>query len=241
MKKYFALLILFSFISNAQIGNISANGDFRDVADNLMINDNVKSVNLGNVIGTPYLDEDFVKGVIVDEKNDKNSAAYLRYNSYNDIFEIKLDLNADDVKSLERTSNYKFILNGERYVLINSPKVINKYHYRNGNGYVVALKETENLSLYKRYFKKYEKGKKATTNYDTDKPARLDTRTTYIFKFKDRYVTVEPHKKRILEAFTDHKKEIKNFIKENKIKFRGGTEGEESDLVTVLNFYNSLQ
>ena len=240
MKKYFALLTMLSFIVNAQVGNIGANGDFRDVGDNLMINNNVKNINLSNVVGTPYLEEDFVKGVIVDEKNDKNSAAYLRYNNYSDVFEIKLEFNSKSVNSLERTPNYKFIVNGEKYILINSPKVINKYHYRNGNGYVVALKETDNLSLYKRYAKQYEKGKKAISNYDADKPARLNTKTSYIFKFKDEYVTVEPHKKKVLDAFTDKKAEIKKFIKENKIKFRGGTEGEEEDLIKVLDYYNTL-
>lgn len=240
MKKCFALLLLFTFIANAQIGNISANGDFRDVGDNLMVNNNVKEVNLGTVRGTPYLNEDFVKGIIVDVKNDNTIAAFLRYNSYNDVFEIKGDLNSNDVKTLERTPNYQYIVNGEKYVLINAPVVINKYHYRKGNGYVVELKETENISLYKRYAKQYEKGKKAISNYDVDKPAQLNTKTAYFFKFKDRYVPVEPHKKRVLDAFTDHRKDIKKFVKENKIKFRGGTEGEEEDLIKVMNYYNTL-
>jgi hypothetical protein len=241
MRKYFLLLILLSFIGNAQIGNIGANGDFRDVGDNLMINNNGKNISLSQVVGSPYLDEDFTKGVIVDDKNETNNAAYLRYNSYNDIFEIKLNLNSDAVKSLQRTSNYKYILNGETYILINSPKVINKFHYRNGNGYVVELKATDNLSLYKRYAKQYKKGREAKSNYDAVKPARLDTKITYIFKFQgEKYVTVEPHKKKVLDAFDEHKKEIKNFIKENKIKFRGGNEEEERDLIKVLDYYNSL-
>jgi len=239
MKKYFVLLTLLSFITNAQIGNIGANGDFRDISDNLMTDNAGKKIDEGPVRGTPYVNEDFVKGVIVDVKNEKNIPGLLRYDSYNDNFEIKVESNS--IKSLKRTPNYEYILDGEKYVLINSPQVINKYHYRNGNGYVVELKKTANLSLYKRYAKQYKKGKKAISNYDIDKPASLETKTTYIFKFKDEYVTVEPHKKRVLEAFTDHKKEVKKFIKENKIKFRGGSEGEESDLIKVLDFYNTLQ
>jgi hypothetical protein len=192
MRKYFVLLTLLSFIANAQIGNIGANGDFRDISDNLMTDNAGKKIGSGPVRGTPYVNEDFVKGVIVDVKNEKNIPGLLRFDSYNDMFEIKLESNS--IKSLKRTPNYEYILDGEKYVLINSPQVINKYHYRNGNGYVVELKATDKLSLYKRYAKQYKKGKEAISNYDVDKPATLETKTTYIFKFKDEYVTVEPHK-----------------------------------------------
>ncbi len=240
MKKYFAFLTLLSFITNAQIGNIGTPGDFREIGDNLMINNNGSNINLTQVNGSPYLNEDFVEGTIVDEKNNNSSSAFLRYNSYNDNFEIKFDLNSSSVKSLDRTFYYKYIVNGEKYVLIDSPIAINQYHYRNGNGYVVELKETENLSLYKRYAKQYKKGKKATSNYDIDKPATLNTKTTYIFKFKNDYKTIEPNKKKILDAFTDHKNEIQGFIKENKIKFRGDSERIENDLITILEYYNTL-
>ncbi|MGX1025156.1 hypothetical protein [Flavobacterium sp. CS20] len=245
MYKLFIILAGFCFLtpSQAQISEMMGFRDYRDISDAyfMRFKENSK-FDINDIEGSPFLTEDFQFGYIIDSKSKNKAQAYLRYDVYNDVFEIKLEPNSKSLKTLKRTPRYKYNLGGETFVLIKSPQVINEEHYNSGNGYVVELTSPKaEAVLYKRYFKELIPGSKALTSYQQDIPPSIKSDTRYIIKFGDTYVRAEDHKKKILDAFSDHKKDIKNYIKDKGFKFRGDDKEIQNQMIQVVRYYNSLK
>lgn len=245
MYKNLALLlsILFFMPAKAQVSEMMGFRDYRDIADAyyLRLKENSK-FQVEDINGSPFLYDDFKKGYIIDEKSDNKAQTYVRYDVYNDVFEIRLNPNAEALKTLKRTPRYQYVINNEKFVLIESVEAINEEHYTSGNGYVVELTSPESEAvLYKRYYSDINSGSKALTSYQKDIPPSIKSRDRYIIKFGDNYVRAEDHKKKILDAFPDHKKEIKKYIKNKNFKFRGSDEEIQNQMVQVVRYYNSLQ
>ena len=234
--------LLFLSPSFAQVSEMMGFRDYRDIADAyyMKLKENSK-FKIEDIEGSPFLKEDFSLGYIIDTKAENKAQTYLRYDVYNDVFEIRLDPNTESLKTLKRTPRYKYNIGGETFVLINSPQVINENHYTSGNGYVVELTPTDaEAVLYKRYFKELNSGSKALTSYQQDIPPSISSDIRFIIKFKDKYVKADDHKRKILDAFPDNQKKIKKYIKNKGFKFRGSDKEVENQMVQVVRYYNSL-
>jgi len=245
MLKFLTLLFCITYFlpSNAQISEMMGFRDYRDIADAyfMRLKENSK-FDISDIEGTPFLSEDFQTGYIIDTKSDNKAQTFLRYDVYNDVFEIRLDPNSESLKTLKRTPRYQYIINNEKFILIQSADAINEEHYKSGNGYVVELTSPKaNAVLYKRYFKELKSGSKALTSYQEDIPPSIKSGVRYIIKFGDDYVKAESHKRKILDAFPDHQKEMKKFIKDKKFKFRGSDREIKNEMVQVVRYYNSLK
>ncbi len=244
MYKFLVFLFCFSFFAptNAQVSEMMGFRDYRDIADAyfMKLKENAK-FDISDIEGSPFLNEDFQIGYIVDTKSDNKAQTYLRYDVYNDVFEIRLDPNSESLKTLKRTPRYKYKIGNETFVLIESQEAINEEHYISGNGYVVELTSPEaGAVLYKRYFKELKSGSKALTSYQEDIPPSIDSDSRYIIKFGNAFVRAEDHRKKILDAFPDHQKEIKKYIKDKGFKFRGDEKEVQNQMVQVVRYYNSL-
>lgn len=196
-----------------------------------------------DIDGSPFLYENFTYGKIIDLSQDKTIEALMRYDVYQDRFEIMVADDSENIKVLKRSNNYEYVLNREKFVLIQSEEAINEIHYNVGNGYVVELTSPENseAALYKRYSKKLIQGKKAKTTYQQDTPPKIENDVRYIIKFGDEFVRVEDHKRKILDAFPkDKQKDIKDYIKSKKFKFRGSEQEIQNEMVQVVRYYNTL-
>ncbi|RRO23201.1 hypothetical protein [Flavobacteriaceae bacterium 14752] len=245
MNKVLVFLFCYLFFApiNAQVSEMMGFRDYRDIADAyfMKLKENAK-FDISDIQGSPFLMEDFQMGYIVDTKSENKAQTYLRYDVYNDVFEIRLDPNSESLKTLKRTPRYKYKIGNETFILIESPDAINEEHYTSGNGYVVELTSPEaEAVLYKRYFKELKSGSKALTSYQQDVPPSIDSDSRYIIKFGDNYVRAEDHRKKILDAFPDHQKDMKKYIKDKGFKFRGTDREIQNEMIQVVRYYNSLQ
>jgi len=239
--KIFALLLT-TYITSGQIGSQFIFQDYRNMKQEFVVNVGENILNVNEVQGSPFLNKDFKKGVIVDNKNNMEVSTYLRYDALNDTFEIKLNADDEDIKKLPRNFNYQYILNNEKFVLIRSANAIRELHYDIDNGYVIQISEKQDdATLYKRYFIEKKEGKEALSSYQKDTPAKLDLGFRYIIKIEDKYVKAEAKKRRIVDAFPNKKGQLEKYIKKKKLKFRGSDEDIEQDLIDLVNYYNSIK
>ena len=244
MFNFFKLSIILLIVNPVFAQDLGMMGyrDYRSVTDlNYIKSVGNQTYKLNEVSGSPFFNENFKSGHVIDIESDNKVKTFLRYDVYNDLFEIKLDLNSESIKILERSQNYQYTLNNEKFVLIKYPQVINEGHYISGNGYVVELTNpSKKAILYKRYYVDFNEGRKATSSYDKDTPPSLDLDKRFIIKFNDEYVKAEDHKRKILDAFPDKQKEIKKFIKSKNFKFRGDDSKVQMQMIETVKHYNSL-
>ena len=100
---------------------------------------------------------------------------------------------------------------------------------------MVAL-SSGSLKLLYRTKKELIKGKKATSSYKSDIPARfVETVTYYLQEDKSPAKEVKFNKKSIMPHFGKHQDALKAYISQNKLKIK-----KKDDLLKAINYYNTL-
>lgn len=179
-----------------------------------------------NVLGSPYLDEEFLPGTVSIKETDSYQA-YMRYNAFHD--EIEMQENNQAVALMKRdyvtakigSDLYKIV----KYKEGNTPK----------QGYVVVKKEGP-TSFYLKNKMTLKEGKEATSSYSKDQPPKFELEQTYFLAFGEEIATdVKLNKKSILGVFKDNQKALEHYVKEKKLKLKS-----ESEVLALLNYYDSL-
>jgi len=243
MKNYlltvFIVVISFSSYGQAELMGFR---DYRDIADSFYMNfKGNDKFDISEVKGSPFLIENFVTGYIVDTKAENKAQTNLRYDVYNDVFEIQLNPGDESLKTLERSPRFQYMINGEKFILVQTD-VLNVEHYTSGNGFVVELITPESgVGLYKRYYKNLNQGQKATTSYQTDIPPSISNEMMFLIKMDNQYIDAEAHRKDVLDAFPrDMQPQLKDFIKDKKLRFKGSDQEVENDMIQLVRYYNTL-
>ena len=239
----FALLVLSTISVAAQVGGNFNSNDLQSFTVYNTINQNGKVIDLDNLDGSIYLNEDFQPGTIIDTEKDQEVKALLRYNIFKDQVEINFNKRANDINVLKRSTNYKYILNGDYIKLVFNDKI-----FRGGkdNGYLFILgnrsAEGNQVKLYKKYYQNYTPPRKAKSTYEKAKPARLEDAAEYYISQDDKKFTqIETNKRNILDAFDDqYKSDLKKFIKSKDFKFRGDDKEVENEVRRLVSYYNTL-
>jgi hypothetical protein len=192
----------------------------------------IKTLSKDNSIeGYPYLNDEFVSGSIITVNNLKYIDIPLRYNIYNDEIEFQ---KGDIVFVLDNPLNYVEITIGSQVFI----------HSTFGNGasnntvkysYFEVLNPKMELLLLKRFGVRFNKSVPNKGYYEA-KPAefKLSPERFYL-KFKNDAAQEVVKLKTTLLLFGDKSKDVKVFIKKEKLKLR-----KETDLISIVEFYNSL-
>jgi len=247
MKKLVTIAIALFIFNNvySQVSMYNGFTDYRTLADTDFMNglrgDKYK-LKISDIRGTPYLIESFQKGEVIDSESNTKATTYLRFDAFNDVFEIQVDPYDEKLMKLDRTTQFEYMLNGEKFVLIKTD-LINDDHYISGNGYAVELTLPESSAvLYKRYTKKFNPGKKSQNTYGNSIPPSINNEIFYLLKIDGKFVKADTHKKRILDAFpSDKRSTVENYIKSKKFKFRGSEDEVEDEMIQVVRYYNTLK
>lgn len=235
-----SVCVLFCLVLNAQMG---AEFDVIDL-QNMTSNNNSLDTQFGkidfdDIDGSPYLSTDFKKGKIIETTNGQILEAYLRYNIFEDNFEVKPNLNDSEIFLIKRYPNYRFTYDRNKVEFVLNSKLFNN----KDNGYAFVLLDGENFSLYKIYSQSLTPPKKGKTPYDRDKPASLNTTKTYLISkdISKNFTELDPHRRRILNAFdSNFESEMKDFMKSKNYKLRGDHAEIENQMIQIVSHYNSL-
>tara|TARA_B100000795_G_C22751938_1_gene419816 strand:+ start:203 stop:898 length:696 start_codon:yes stop_codon:yes gene_type:complete len=231
MKKN--LLIACSIIVSLYSFNIGAQSVYNDTDIDKHISKRSVEVYLeADFTGTPYKNKEFKNGTI--SKNGVVIARNigLRYNASKDLFEVKKKsvLKDDQAKVLISNEIISINLENEKYIFL-TPNENNS-----AQGYFIDSYSGEKASLYKKIKKVYIPEQKAYTSLASNVAAIYKEKVIlYLYKKDGLIVELPNSKKNKIKAFGDNSKNIKVFIKDNKVNIN-----KESGLIELIKYYNTL-
>jgi len=230
MKKITTLLMLVAGVLSITAQNVRATSNINDGFN----------INRKNTNGHQFLLDDWVIGYMVDNNGNLSEKKLLNYDIYNYNPTYKLGQNQKDILVIDRNLFSGFVLtdaenrqyifskiNGDQfedskkedvfYQLINAPK-------KN-----IILESTKKL--------KDPNASGWSSSRDNTLSAKFVLKTTaYVLDKNNKYVKVKFSSSSIANAFSDKKKEIKDFIKKQKLKI-----DDEYDLIPIVDYYYSLK
>jgi len=187
---------------------------------------------MDNVMGSPYIDENYQRVRINGVENKIYSG---RYNAYINEMEILVAVGREPIALDISNNDYEVFF-------INDNKLYKTFDFETNRGitkkgFLVVISEENDIAVLKEEIVKYYEKVSASSSYDQDKPAKFRREDdNYYIKLKSGRVVYLPSKdKDIAKAFPEHSKEIMAFVKKNKLKTK-----KEEDLVKVANFVGSL-
>lgn len=231
MKKN--LLLVFTIIISLYSVNNIAQSVYNDTdIDKYISKRTVETYIEADFTGTPYDNKEFKKGTIL-----KNGVAIaknidLRYNAAKDLFEVKKTsvLKDDQANVLKSSRDISLKLGNDRFVFL-TPNENNSTQ-----GYFIDTYSGGNASLYKKIKKVYIPEQKAYTSLASNVAANYKEKITlYLFTKDGLLVELPSSKSKRIKAFGDKSKEVKTFVKENKVNIN-----KESGLIEVIKYYNTL-
>ncbi|MCY7291618.1 MAG: hypothetical protein LH615_05480 [Ferruginibacter sp.] len=184
----------------------------------------IKGKSFTDVIGSPFLNDEFVNGNVALTNGDEFDGVPLKYSSYDDELFFK---NPKDGSLLGFVVPVKsFELLGQNYIR-GLPAVDNFTE----NSYYVLIADSKVKLLFKNYKTIIENKLYGSAN--TEKKFE-DNKVYYVFK-EGKMLRFKPSKKGLLEIFSDKTTEIDSYLKKEKVDFKSNDE-----LAKVFKYFSSL-
>jgi len=184
------------------------------------VNDNLPA----NLVGSPYLTDDFRRGMVYME-NETPYPAMMRYNAYQDEIQVK---GPNGISTLFMRDNIWAELNGETIK-------IETYEKGSGTaqGYFFELNKGA-TRLLKKHQRVFMESVPASSSYSKEKPPRFDDEITYYLVQEGVPAKeIKLKKKDIAEVLNSQ--EAQAYIKENKMKLKS-----EAEVLELINHLNAL-
>ena len=180
-----------------------------------------------DIEGSPYLNDEFMEGVVFTTSKTQYMGMPLRYNIFNDQVEFKAQ---EQVQAIAAPETIEKIEMGD-IKLVYAPYSLSKKIRR---GYFIVEEEGV-ASLYRKPEIMFEEAKEPGA-YKEAEPAQFKRKSdSYFIRIGKSPAQLVASKKDLEEAFPNHQKEIKQYIKDEKVKPR-----KEETLPGLIQFYNSL-
>lgn len=184
--------------------------------------------NTKEIEGSPYLNEEFQKGVVYTGTNKRYDGILLRYNAFNDQIEFKND--KDQVLAVSNPESVYFIeLGGDKIVY--RPYILNK---RMKYGFFLVLGEGD-MSLFVKKTTILQQAVPSKGYQDAEPTQFVEKPDTYYLAEKGKAAKVIMNKKELPGLFPDKSKEVAAFIKKHKVKYN-----KPEKLIALVQYYNSL-
>lgn len=233
MKTTIALLsLLFSSLSSLNAQERSAvdlrsnlglySGDLLNFYNEVAKNKQMEKFDISLVDGSPYLQNEFIKGELVTTDSIQYKGLPLRYNIYNDGIEFK----KNDLE-LELNSNFPFL-----YAVIDDAVFVKA---ENEKGYF-ALRTLGPVYVLEKMNMRYIDAKPASGYHAAKGPSfKILDSDFYIQQEIGGKITALKKESDLLKMLPDHEEALKAFIKKEKLKV-----SKKKDLFKIIDYYNSL-
>lgn len=230
MKTYFLILVL---IAGTLTGHAQSVYELRGTMDLFRANkmasgDWMKSLSESEIEGSPYFNDDFLKGTIYTTSKTKYTDLDLRYNIYNNQLEFKTP--DGQVQGMATPEIIEFVELGE-YKFVYAPFYVSKKIYR---GFFEVIEEGK-ATLYSRAEVTFKKAEEPGAYKEAEPAKFVRNPDIYYIRFGQDGAKRISKKKDLLEVFPDFKKETSAFIKKNKVK-----PNKIETLKELIQYYNSL-
>jgi hypothetical protein len=189
------------------------------------------SDDLPPMIGSPYLDEQFVEGVLTVREGTRIEGLKYRYVMYGD--RMQMIVNSDTsvidrplaVKSIE-TEEHKFVYD---VFMVRKDQV--------ATSYFEIIEETESMTILQRHRIEFKQDI-YVPNYGGGggtKEFMMVRKDAFYMKLGEGAALYFENRKGFLDRLTVLKAQVKNYIKENHLSVK-----KEEDLRQIANYYNDL-
>jgi len=185
-----------------------------------------------NYVGSPYENQNFLAGEIYHNNKLIADNIPLRYNALMDEMEFKPTFETPDSESsaLMKSPEVDVRIGAKVFIFVPYQGGVEK------GGYFQVLLRGEKIDLFKKFNKKYTPEQKAQTSMSKDIPARFrDNPVYYLVLQNGRFVEIPSRARNFPDAFIDREKEIKDFIKDNKLDIK-----DENHIIQIVIYYNSI-
>lgn len=181
-----------------------------------------------DVVGSPYLEEEFKPGKVFVYDAQKMEA-FMRYNAYTSEVEIKKI--SGEPSSLLKKGYVSAIIDRRKYEIL---------HYEDANGkvrtaYFNQLNKGKLVLLFKPEVK-LKRGKQPATSYDRKELPKYMDVSSYWFKRDDAVAQkITLRKKWVIKLVEDRREQMRIFVEDNKLNLKL-----EKDVIKLFDYYNSL-
>lgn len=185
------------------------------------------NLTLDDISGSPYLNPEYVLGIVTTKEGVHYKDIPLRYNCFNDVLEFKKDDKAYDLLPKDKAATAEFGGSTFRYLTYEPGNESNKAYFQ--------VLEEGKAKLYARYRVNFYEREEAKGFADA-KPARFDDLLqTYWVSSGTAPLKKILNKGQLLVALSDKKSEIESFITKQKLSIK-----KVDDLKKIIRYYNTL-
>jgi len=184
------------------------------------------------IVGTPYLDDNFIAGTIFVNDTLTFPGIKMKYNAYYDLFEVAPSIeNPDEEPSyVDKDAARQIKLGNTIFVALPNPKNPSELQYYQ------FLTGGKSLRLLKLHQKILSDRIQAPTSMTRDVPAMYKDHSELYFLDSEGVLYLIPNnKKEILWFMKDKKEAIEKVIQESHLNLK-----EETDLLKLVRYYNTL-
>ena len=182
-----------------------------------------------DIEGSPYLNDDFIKGTIYTISQTKYVDVPLRYNIYSE--QVELKSGDGPVQALAPPEIVEKVEFGD-YILVYVPFKVSRNIRR---GFFRVIESGDKAVLLARAQVLFEDAKEPAAYQDAKPPRFARKPDDYYIRAGKEPAQLISRKKDLEEVFPDHKKEVRSFIKKNKVK-----PNKPERMAELVKFYNSL-
>ena len=185
-----------------------------------------------NVQGSQYYNEEFKLSDLEYFGRKMDSIGYMRYDAYNDVIEMA---NTPDIERSEilllKNSDVIATINDQEYVFLE----YDEKDIKNKKGYMIRLYSGDNYSLYQKKVKIFKEAEKTKAGITESQPPRYISKTDFYIQTRDQKPELVKISKKSLINFFKNQTDVKEFIKENKLKVR-----EIESIILIIEFANKI-
>ena len=185
-----------------------------------------------NVQGSQYYNEEFKLSDLEYFGRKMDSIGYMRYDAYNDVIEMA---NTPDIERSEilllKNSDVIATINDQEYVFLE----YDEKDIKNKKGYMIRLYSGDKYSLYQKKVKIFKEAEKTKAGITESQPPRYISKTDFYIQTRDQKPELVKISKKSLINFFENQTEVKEFIKENKLKVR-----EIESIILIIEFANKI-
>lgn len=184
------------------------------------------------VQGSQYYNEEFKLSDLEYFGRKMDSIGYMRYDAYNDVIEMA---NTPDIERSEilllKNSDVIATINDQEYVFLE----YDEKDIKNKKGYMIRLYSGDDYSLYQKKVKIFKEAEKTKAGITESQPPRYISKTDFYIQTRDQKPELVKISKKSLINFFKNQTDVKEFIKENKLKVR-----EIESIILIIEFANKI-
>ena len=132
---------------------------------------------------------------------------------------------------LLKNSDVIATINDQEYVFLE----YDEKDIKNKKGYMIRLYSGDNYSLYQKKVKIFKEAEKTKAGITESQPPRYISKTDFYIQTRDQKPELVKISKKSLINFFENQTEVKEFIKENKLKVR-----EIESIILIIEFANKI-